>query len=268
VIRLAIRAPAEAAEPVLGALLELAPRGVEQVDGPGFVEYALYGAPGELPSLPVGSADIAGVRVSVRGDPVPDDWADRWRRFHGPVLIGGRVYVRPPWEQAAVRPGVVEVVIDPGQAFGTGAHATTRMCLELMLEARRGSLADLGCGSGVLAIAAAKLGFHPITAVDADRGALEATIANAGLNGTALDRVERLNLREDPPPPADVVVANLTRPLLLLLAQRLSARPGMELIASGLLEEEGDEVAAAYRPLRERRRLGSQGWCALSLRAP
>jgi ribosomal protein L11 methyltransferase len=268
VIRLAIRAPAEAAEPVLGALLELAPGGVEQVDGPGFVEYAVYGAPGELPSLPMGSADIGGVRVRVRGDTVPDDWADRWRRFHGPVLVGGRIYVRPPWAQAAVRPGVAEVVIDPGQAFGTGAHATTQMCLELLLEAGRGSLADLGCGSGVLAIAGAKLGFAPVTAIDADRGALEATIANARLNGISLDRVERLNLREDPPPAADVVVANLVRPLLLRLAERMPARPGMELIASGLLEEECDEVAAAYGPLKERRRLSSQGWCALSLRAP
>src|SRR3954462_391852 len=190
-IRLSVRAPAAAAEQVVAALPELTPEGVEQVDGDDWVEYALYGTPGELPSLPEGSASVAGVLVEVRGEEVPEDWAERWKRFHVPIMLGGRVYVRPPWEQPAVRPGVVEVVIDPGQAFGTGTHPTTRLCLELMLaneprgsapaRARpgdrpgspraagphhklagagsRGSFADLGCGSGVLAIAAAKLGF-------------------------------------------------------------------------------------------------------------
>src|SRR5919201_3909516 len=146
-IRLAVRARAEDGEQVLAALLELAPSGVEQVDGDGWVEFALYGAPGELPSLPEGSAEVAGARVSVRGEPVPDDWNERWKRFHAPVLVGGRLWVRPPWEAPAVRPGVHEIVIDPGQAFGTGTHPTTRMSLELMLELRpRGSLVDLGCG--------------------------------------------------------------------------------------------------------------------------
>ncbi|HXD57641.1 MAG TPA: 50S ribosomal protein L11 methyltransferase, partial [Thermoleophilaceae bacterium] len=136
---------------MLAALLELAPSGVEQVDGEGWVEYALYGAPGELPSLPLGEAEVAGVRVSVRGEEVPDDWEERWKRFHAPVLIAGKLYVRPPWEEPAVRPGVTEVVIDPGRAFGTGAHPTTRLSLELMLELdAEGPFADLGCGSGVL----------------------------------------------------------------------------------------------------------------------
>ncbi|HEV2074807.1 MAG TPA: 50S ribosomal protein L11 methyltransferase, partial [Thermoleophilaceae bacterium] len=132
-IRLAIRAPFEASEPVAAALLELAPSGLEQVDGDGFVEYAIYGAPGEVPSLPDGPAEIGGIPVTVRGDEVPDDWEERWKRFHGPVLVDGRLYVRPPWAEPAVRPGVVEVVIDPGRAFGTGSHPTTRLCLELML---------------------------------------------------------------------------------------------------------------------------------------
>ena len=100
-IRLALRAPAEAAEQVLAALIELAPSGVEQHDGDGFVEFALYGAPGELPSFPQGEAEVGGVRVVVRGEPVPDDWAERWKRFHVPVLVGGRLWVRPPWEQPA-----------------------------------------------------------------------------------------------------------------------------------------------------------------------
>jgi ribosomal protein L11 methyltransferase len=260
-----VRAPAEAAEIVLAALLELAPSGVEQVDGEGFVEYALYGAPGELPSLPEGEADVGGVRVSVRGEEVPDDWAERWKRFHSPVLIAGSLYVRPPWEEAAVRPGVTEVVIDPGRAFGTGAHATTRLSLELMLDLDpAGSFADLGCGSGVLAIAASKLGFDPVIAFDSDRLAVEATVQNARDNAVALDRVERFDLRGGPPPTADTVAANLMRPLLLRLAELMQPRP-RALITSGLLDGEADEVAAAFAPLKERRRLSHQGWSALLL---
>jgi ribosomal protein L11 methyltransferase len=265
-IRLAVRTAPERAEAVLAALLELAPAGVEQVDGDGFVEYALYGAPGELPTLPEGEAEIGGVRVAVRGEPVPDDWDERWKRFHVPVLVGGRLWVRPPWEEPAVRPGVHEIVIDPGQAFGTGTHPTTRMCLELMLELEaRGSLADLGCGSGVLAIAAAKLGFEPVAALDSDRASVAATRANARDNAVVLDRVERFDLRRDAPPRADVLVANLMRPLLLTVAEGLHEAP-RALIASGLLDAEADEVAAAFGPaLGERRRLSERGWTALLL---
>jgi len=250
---------------VLGALLELAPSGVEQVDGEGWVEFAVYGAPGELPSLPEGEADVGGVRVVVRGEPVPDDWAERWKRFHVPVLVGGRLWVRPPWEQEAVRPGVHEIVIDPGQAFGTGTHPTTRLCLELMLELEpSGSFADLGCGSGVLAIAASKLGFAPVTALDSDRAAVAATRVNARENGVVLDSVERFDLRREAPPVADVVAANLMRPLLLALTASLS-ETAQVVIASGLLEHEADEVAAAFAPLRESRRLVDRGWSALLL---
>jgi ribosomal protein L11 methyltransferase len=265
VIRLAIRAPAHAADPVLAALIELAPTGVEQVDLEGEVEYAVYGAPGELPALPEGPATVGGVEVTVSGREVPDDWAERWKRFHGAVLVGGRIWVRPPWEQAAVRPDAVDLVIDPGQAFGTGAHPTTRMSLELMLDLEpAGSLVDLGCGSGVLAIAAAKLGFRPVAALDADRAAIEATRFNARENGVVLDGVERANLREEAAPAADVVVANLMRPLLLRVAELIGAPP-QALIVSGLLDHEADEVAAAFAPLVERRHLSDKGWSALLL---
>jgi ribosomal protein L11 methyltransferase len=264
-IRLSIRADADDAESVLAALIELTPAGFEQVDGDGWVEFALYGAPGELPSLPEGDADVGGARVVVRGEEVPDDWEQRWKRFHTPLLIDGRLYVRPPWEEPAVRPGVHELVIDPGQAFGTGTHPTTRLCLELMLDLEpSGSFADLGCGSGVLAIAAAKLGWSPVTAVDAEVAAVDATRANARDNGVALDRVERWDLRRAAPPPAGTVAANLMRPLLLQVAELMEDRPG-SLILSGLLDPEADEVAAAFAPLRERRRLSLKGWSALLL---
>ena len=249
------------AESVLAALLELAPAGVEQVDGEGFVEYAIYGAPGELPVLPVGEAEVAGVRVQVSGRDVATDWGERWKRFHKAVLAGDRLFVRPPWTEP--RPGAVDLVIDPGQAFGTGAHPTTRLCLELLIEREpSGSLVDLGCGSGVLAIAAAKLGFAPVIAVDSERAALDATRANARANEVELDRIELLNLRERPPPPADTVTANLTRPLLLRVAELMVDRPET-LIASGLLEEEADEVAEAFGQFRERRSVSAHGWSAM-----
>lgn len=264
-IRLAIRAAENDAEQVLAALIELTPAGVEQVDGDGWIEFAVYGSPGELPSLPEGEADVGGARVLVRGEEVPDDWAERWKRFHTPLLVGGTLYVRPPWEEPAVRPGVHELVIDPGQAFGTGTHPTTRLCLELLLAIEpSGSFADLGCGSGVLAIAAAKLGFDPVAALDSDRAAVEATARNARDNGVVLDRVERFDLRNDPPPVADAIAANLMRPLLLQVAGLMPERPPA-LILSGLLDHEADEVAAAFAPLGERRRLSFKGWSALLL---
>ncbi len=264
-IRLAIRAPAADAELVLAALLELAPSGVEQVDGDDYVEFAVYGAPGELPELAEGEAEVGGTRVVVSGEEVPDDWAERWKRFHAPILVADRLYVRPPWEEAPIRPGVIDLKIDPGRAFGTGAHATTRLCLELLAGLDgKGSFCDLGCGSGVLAIAAAKLGHGPIEAVDSDRLAVDATNLNARDNGVALDIVRRANLREEPPPSAGTVAANLMRPLLLQVAKLMDHRPDA-LILSGLLDHEADEVAAAFAPLQEQRRLSDRGWTALLL---
>lgn len=267
-IRLAVRAPVAAAEQVLAAMLELAPGGVEQVDGDETVEFAVYGPPGELPELEEGEAEVGGVTVVVSGEEVPDDWADRWRRFHAPVLVGDRLYVRPPWEPPSARPGVIDLQIDPGRAFGTGAHATTRLCLGLLLDldadGATGSLCDLGCGSGVLSIAAAKLGFAPVEALDADRLAIDATESNARDNGVRIGTVRRANLREEPPPAADTVVANLMRPLLLRVAQLIAHRP-KALVLSGLLDHEADEVASAFAPLTERKRLSEAGWSALLL---
>ena len=264
-IRLAIRVPTEHADAVLGELVALAPGGFEQVDGEGFVEFALYGAPGELPDLPPGPAHIGGAEVHVSATELGDDWADRWREFHKPAQIEG-IHVRAPWHEPASEG--IDIMIDPAQAFGTGAHPTTRMCLELLQELPAGgALVDLGCGSGVLAIAAAKLGFRPITAVDHELAAIEATSANARDNGVTLERVERRDLRAEPGPLEAVTVANLVRPLLLRVAELLPEQPET-LIVSGLLEGEEDEVAAAFAPLRERRRLRLQGWSALLLSRP
>jgi ribosomal protein L11 methyltransferase len=265
VIRLAVRASAEAAEPVLAALLELAPAGLEQEDGAGWVEYALYGEPAELPLAP-GEHLLGGARVSVRAKEVAADWADRWRSFHSPVLVGGRVWVRPPWEPPHADLSVLDVAIDPGRAFGTGAHATTRGCLELLLGLEpRGPLADLGCGSGVLAIAAARLGFDPVTAWDSDPAAVEAAEHNARRNGVDLAGVERRDLLAGPLPQDRVLVANLTGPLLRALAPALRRSEPRALVLSGMLERESGAVASALRPLRERRRLAAEGWVALEI---
>ena len=180
-IRLAVRVSAAQAEIVLAELLELAPSGVEEVElDKGTVEYAVYGSPGELPDIPDLRAAAGGVLIEVSSGEVADDWAERWKQFHKPVLIASpasqrvpAVRVRPPWEAPGEHAETVEIVIDPGQAFGTGAHATTRLCLELLLrlaasEPGRGPLLDVGTGSGVLAIAGAKLGYAPVIGCDHD----------------------------------------------------------------------------------------------------
>jgi ribosomal protein L11 methyltransferase len=243
-VRLAIRVDREHGEMVLAELLELAPNGVEEVDvSDELIEYAVYGAPGELPSLPDLEAVAGDALVHVSTSEVAADWAERWRAFHRPLVLGDRLTVRPPWEPAGQTQ--LDVVIDPGQAFGTGAHATTRLCLELLLaSAGGGSCVDLGCGSGVLAIVASLLGFGPVVALDFDPLAVQATTANAAVNGVAVD-VRRFDLLAEQAPDADLVVANvLAGPLLSWagLQERLPTR----LILSGLLTGETDRVAAAY----------------------
>jgi ribosomal protein L11 methyltransferase len=267
-IRLAMRVRREQAELALAELLELAPGGVEEVELSGeLVEYAVYGAPGELPALPALRAAAGDALVEVSTSEVADDWAQRWREFHRPLVLDGRLAVRPPWEPPAGQP--VEVVIDPGRAFGTGAHATTRLCLELLLAREPGgALVDLGCGSGVLAITAAKLGFSPVLALDNDPAAVEAARANARANGVAVD-VARHDLRREPTPPAPVVVANLLGPLLLEWRLRRAAyreRPAC-VIASGLLVAECDDLGEAFARagLRERERRKAGEWAALVL---
>jgi ribosomal protein L11 methyltransferase len=271
VIRLAVRCEPELAERVLAELIELAPGGVEEERGSGYVEYAVYGAAGELPALPELEAIAGEGLVRVEASEVPDDWADRWQDFHRPLLVGGRLWVRPSWEPP--RAGTLDVVVDPGQAFGTGAHPTTRMCLELLLDAAPETggdraLADWGTGSGVLAIAAAKLGFEPVVACDHELAALDAARANAAANGVELD-LRRANLRLEAPPVAQTVVANLTAGILREVAARLERAP-RRLICSGLLTGEADEVVDAFAPagLRERERQTAGGWVAISLSAP
>src|SRR4051794_36198595 len=266
-IRLALRVRREDAEIALAELLEIAPSGVEEVDLGDVVEYAVYGPPGELPTLPDLEAAAGGALVEVRTTEVADDWADRWRAFHKPIVVGDRLHVRPPWHEP--RADLEEVVIDPGQAFGTGAHDTTRLCLELLCELEpQGAFVDLGCGSGVLAIAAAKLGWVPVLGVDHEAESVAATEANAHVNGVTV-RAERFDLlRDGPAPAAPTIAANLLRPLLLAVARAgFAGDPPRVLVASGLLRHEADEVTAAFERfgLAERARRETAEWSALLL---
>lgn len=279
-IRLSLRVAREQAEIALAELLELVPDGVEEVDrGDGTVEYAIYGPPGEVPALPDLRAAAGETLVEVRTEEVPDDWQERWKRFHSPILLeapeGSRLphlHVRPPWLPRSDRAGAVEVVIDPGQAFGTGSHATTRLCLQLLLELAAGGgagpLIDVGTGSGVLAIAAAKLGFEPVTGLDIERESVAAAEQNAKANGVRL-RAARLDIRADPLPDVrgSVTLANLLRPLLLDLSRRLASAPP-HLIASGLLTDEAEEISDAFGArlgMIERRRCEQGEWAAIWL---
>jgi ribosomal protein L11 methyltransferase len=278
------------AELVLAELLELAPTGVEELDvGPEAIEYAVYGSPGELPALGDLEAAVGGALVEISTTEIPDGWQERWKLFHRPILIEapqsaqGRapdLRIRPPWEMPRPRAdrAVEDIVIDPGQAFGTGAHATTRLCLELLLELAsrgnpRGPLLDVGTGSGVLAIAGARLGFTPVLALDNERESVAAAGENAARNAVDVE-VRRFDLRSQPlpwigagerPPGSLVVVANLLRPLLLELEPKI-VRPPAHLLAGGLLREEVDEIAPAFAErlgLRELQRRESGEWAAV-----
>jgi ribosomal protein L11 methyltransferase len=290
-IRLAVRCVPELAEQVLAELTVLAPNGVEEERGRDYVEYAIYGGEGELPELGEIEAAAGGGLVELIATTVPDDWADRWQDFHKPLLVGSRLWLRPSWEEP--REDTIDVVVDPGQAFGTGAHPTTRLCLELLLELEQageasGPLVDLGTGSGVLAVAAAKLGWDPVTGYDHEQASIEAATANAAANDVTASFTQ-LNLRECLPQLAPTVVANLTAPVLNVVANQLTSDGGTwgrgrrslpavapptppprpaTLVCSGLLPSELDDIAAAFEPVGlleiERRQDGD--WAALLFR--
>jgi ribosomal protein L11 methyltransferase len=216
-------------EAELALLLPFFPEGVEELDG----AYAVYA---EAP--PTGFEVLEAVEVA-------EGWEDAWRQFHHGVVVG-RLWVGPPWEEPPV--GALGVVIDPGRAFGTGAHATTRLCLELLQEIEPASLVDVGCGSGVLAIAAAKLGFAPVSALDVDEVALEVTAANAAANHVAVELVTES-------PPAELAVMNIALHVVEALLPEL---PVERAIVSGYLERDAPRVEG-WRSTERRVR---DGWAA------
>ena len=187
----------------------------------------------------------------LEAEDVDDGWADSWRAFHRGAAVG-RLWVGPPWEEAPA--GLTAVVIDPGRAFGTGAHPTTRLCLELLQELEPASLLDVGCGSGVLSIAAALLGFAPVTAIDLDDAAVEATLANARVNGVELSayRADALAVEL---PQAEIAVANIALEVVERLLLRLPAR---RVVASGYLDRDEPHAEGWTRAGRRT----ADGWAA------
>lgn len=207
-----------------------------------------------------------GIATDVRAQVEDDSWKRALRDFHQPV-VAGRIRVRPPWVAPAA--GMLDVVIDPGMAFGTGQHPTTRTSLELIAEVPRGPVLDAGCGTGVLSIAAARLGFGPIVAIDHDPHAVMATAAGARANMVQVD-VHQATIGVDPLPRSPIVFANLTLEVLRTLAEALrgqAPQPVAHLVASGLRVHEVDEAVAAFSPLglAEGRRLEEDGWASVRM---
>jgi ribosomal protein L11 methyltransferase len=194
----AVRVPADEAEPARARLLGLAPGGFEEIERPEELQLAAY-------VDDVSAAAIVEAFPDAAVEQVEPGWEDRWREFHHAVRAGG-LWVGPPWETPEA--GELAVVIDPGRAFGTGAHPTTRASLELVARRPPSSLLDAGCGSGVVAIAAARLGFDPVVAVDADPVAVEVTRENAARNGVTVE-ARQVDVLTDELPGADLVVANI-----------------------------------------------------------
>jgi len=241
-IRAAVTASRDRAEDLRARFIELAPEGFEEQERAGVVELAAYGPAAECVLAAFPSAAVS---------EVGDDWSERWREFHHAVEIGP-LWVGPPWQSP--RAGRIAVVIDPGRAFGTGAHATTRLCLELLLAERRGGVVDLGCGSGVIAIAAAALGFAPVLALDIDPVAVAVARANAQANGVAIE-VGEADVLSGELPEAALAVANIVSSAVSALGARLRAP---RLIASGYHSGERPQPVG-FRRL-ERREL--DGWAA------
>jgi ribosomal protein L11 methyltransferase len=203
------------------------------------------------------------------------DWVHATQSQFDPIPIGDRLVITPSWHVDAVRDAALDgapgdarlaIVLDPGLAFGTGSHPTTRLCLQWLERhvAPGDSVIDYGCGSGVLAIAAARLGAAAVVAIDIDPQALQATRDNAMRNSVTLDV---RGTGEAHPAQADVVVANILSSPLKLLAPLLASlvRPGGRLVLSGVLERQIDEVSECYRDLLPLDVAGrDEGWACLA----
>ncbi|UFH49068.1 50S ribosomal protein L11 methyltransferase [Pseudomonas sp. KNUC1026] len=211
------------------------------------------------------------------GEPLPEhhaeviedqDWERSWMDNFQPMRFGRRLWIVPSWHEAP-EPDAVNLLLDPGLAFGTGTHPTTALCLEwLDGQALEGSqVLDFGCGSGILGIAALLLGAREALGTDIDVQALEASRDNAGRNGIAAERFPVYLPKHLPAVQADVLVANILAGPLVSLAPQLQTlvRPGGLLALSGILAEQGQEVADAYAeafeldPIAER-----EGWVRIS----
>ena len=212
------------AEAAAALLLERFPAGIEERALAGITEFAVY-------TDDRGEADLRGHFADVTAEDVATGWEDRWKEFHQPIRAGG-LWIGPPWIDPPS--GEQIVVVDPGRAFGTGAHPTTRACIELLAGLDRGSLLDAGCGSGVVSVAAARLGFAPVTAVDVDDVAVEVARATASANRVDV-RVLQADVLADELPRAEVLVANIELAIVERVLERCSSPVA---VSSGYLDSE------------------------------
>ena len=193
--------------------------------------------------------EIVGAKAKIEYTTIPDeDWKLSYRRHFTTERIGDRLVVRPPWEPEP-ESGMV-VTLDPGLAFGTGKHETTRACLEYIdsLSGEGGSFLDMGCGSGILSIAATKLGYSPVAGFDVDQEAVDASAENAEMNGVKVEYFRYglgAKVRRELPK-ADLVAANILGPLLIRFADEIAPCVARHVIISGILTELYPEVLAAY----------------------
>ncbi len=233
---------------VSGALFELGASGVEERDDTtldrveGGVELVAHF---DAETDARDAVDALAPREAALDFIVGDDWKERWKEFFKPARVGERFLVRPPWEEVEPGEGDRVITIDPGQAFGTGTHETTRLVLrEIERIGTRGEVLDVGCGSGILAIAALLAGASRAVAIDVDPIAIEATRENAEVNRVAVEAstTDVAALRER----FALVVANIRAPVLVEMADVLAARCAGHLVLSGLLIGERDEVRAAF----------------------
>jgi len=232
---------------------------------------ALFAENADLPSaLTAASGFMGGTPLDYRLTRLDDqDWVRMTQSQYGPIQVTERLWIVPSWHQAP-DPAAVNIVLDPGLAFGTGGHPTTQLCLTWLDEQLEPgqSVIDYGCGSGILAIAAAKLGATRVIGVDIDPQALDASRYNARLNNVA---VEFRSARDAAPAPADIVVANILSTPLIALAPLLAGlvRSAGRLVLSGVLATQACDVARAYAPWFEMRVGAVEGdWVRLEATKP
>jgi ribosomal protein L11 methyltransferase len=261
-----LRVAAAEVEEVLDAVLPALPGGIHvrpEGELASLTVYATAGAPGEYELRRLAGSRLIELSVVEASD----DWRVRRRERYEPVVVAERFLLRPQWAPPAEAPGLIEIVLEQSAAFGTGLHPTTQACLATLAELEpRGSFADYGCGSGVLSIAAARLGWSPVVAVDIDQTSVDAARRNGEANGVEVD-ARRVDLTADPAPPAQTIAANIPPGIQQALAKRLDRAPAL-LIASGFHPDEIPAVTTAWEAhgLRVSDEVRANEWSVLVMR--